>query len=201
MKTIVFATNNAHKVTEIADFFKKKYPNELDIKTLAQVSFFNEIIEDANTFEGNAFIKASTVCKATGLVTIADDSGLEVDYLNGRPGVYSARYAGESCTSEDNTSKLLYELVDVPSEKRTARFVSVICACFPNGKTLYAKGSCEGIILNEKRGSGTFGYDPVFYYPPLKKSFAELDLDTKNQVSHRGNALKQFTEIFNPSNA
>jgi len=198
MKTIVFATNNSHKVTELADFFSKQYPGELDIKTLKEVGFTEEILEDAETFEGNAFIKADTVCKATGLISIADDSGLQVDFLDGRPGVYSARYAGEGCGSDDNIKKLLHEIEGAPQEKRTAHFVSVICACFPDGKTLYAKGSCEGIILSDKRGSGDFGYDPIFYYPPLKKSFAELDLDTKNEVSHRGNALKQFALIFDP---
>lgn len=196
MRTIVFATNNTHKVTELADFFKKRFPNELDIKTLREVGFTDEIIEDADTFKGNAFIKANTVCKATGLVAIADDSGLQVDYLDGRPGVYSARYAGEGCSSDDNIKKLLRELESVPEEKRTARFVSVICAYFPSGEVLFATGNCEGTILSEKKGSGDFGYDPVFYYPPLKKSFAELDLETKNKVSHRGLALQQFALLF-----
>jgi XTP/dITP diphosphohydrolase len=129
-------------------------------------------------------------------MVMADDSGLEVDYLGGRPGVYSARYAGEGCTSEDNIKKLLGELNGIPEEKRTARFVSVICACFPDGRTVSAKGTCEGVILTEKRGSGDFGYDPVFYYPTFGKTFAELDIDIKNTVSHRGNALKEFAVVF-----
>lgn len=197
MTTIVFATNNSHKVTELADFFKKRFPDELNIKTLEEVGFTDPIIEDADTFEGNAFLKANTVCKATGLIAIADDSGLQVDFLGGKPGVYSARYAGEGCSSDDNIKKLLFELEGIPEEKRTARFVSILCACFPNGETLFAKGSCEGRILTEKKGNGDFGYDPVFYYPPLEKSFAELDIDTKNKVSHRGLALQQFALSFN----
>lgn len=198
MKTIVFATNNQHKVEELRDFFSKVFTDEIEIKTLAQVGFEGDIIEDADTFEGNAYIKASTVCASCGFISVADDSGLEVDYLNGKPGVYSARYAGEGCSSDDNNKKLLKELEGVPFEKRTARFVSVICACFPDGKTVYAKGCCEGIITTEKRGSGTFGYDPLFYYPPLDKTFAELDIDIKNSISHRGNALRAFSEKFRP---
>ncbi|PKM62492.1 MAG: non-canonical purine NTP pyrophosphatase [Firmicutes bacterium HGW-Firmicutes-21] len=199
MMKIVFATNNAHKVTELTDFFKKHYTGCIEIMSLSQVGFTDEIIENADSFEGNAFIKASAVCRATGLVAIADDSGLEVDYLGGEPGVYSARYAGVSCSDSDNIQKLLGKLEGVPYEKRSARFVSVICACFPSGKTLSARGVCEGIILTEKRGDGTFGYDPVFYYPPLKRSFAELELDAKNKVSHRGNALRQFVSVFDLS--
>jgi XTP/dITP diphosphohydrolase len=196
MQTIVFATNNNHKVIEMSRFFEEHFPGEFEIKTLKQAGFTDAIIEDADTFEGNAFIKASTVCKATGLIAIADDSGLEVDSLGGRPGVYSARYAGEGCSDNDNINKLLGELAGVPEEKRTARFVSVICACYPDGRTVQARGTCEGIILTEKRGSGDFGYDPVFYFPPLGKTFAELTTDIKNTVSHRGNALQQFALIF-----
>ncbi|HBR32889.1 MAG TPA: non-canonical purine NTP pyrophosphatase, RdgB/HAM1 family [Clostridiales bacterium] len=201
MKTIVFATNNHHKVTEVAGFFEKHFPGKLIIKTLAQIGFSDEIIENTETFEGNALQKAKTVSKACGLTVIADDSGLEVDYLNGMPGVYSARYAGEGCSSQDNINKLLSELEGVPMEKRTARFVSVICACLLNEEVIYAKGCCEGVILTSKRGTGDFGYDPVFYYPPLQKSFAELDLDTKNGISHRGIALRQFVSLFDISKA
>lgn len=196
MQTIVLATNNNHKVLEMSRFFEEHFPGRFEIITMKQAGFTAEIVEDADSFEGNAFIKASTVCKATGMIAIADDSGLEVDYLGGRPGVYSARYAGKSCSDDDNIKKLLSELEGVPQEKRTARFVSVICACYPDGRSIQARGVCEGIILTEKRGSGVFGYDPVFYYPPLGKTFAELSTDIKNRVSHRGNALKQFALIF-----
>ncbi len=196
MQTIVLATNNNHKVIEMSRFFEEHFPGRFEIKTLGQAGYTDEIVEDADTFEGNAFIKANAVCKATGLIAIADDSGLEVDYLGGRPGIYSARYAGKGCSDTDNINKLLGELSGVPYEKRTARFVSVICACYPDGRSIQARGVCEGIILTEKRGSGVFGYDPVFYYPPLGKTFAELSTDVKNTVSHRGNALKQFALIF-----
>ena len=194
---IVLATNNAHKIGEMSAFFKRYYGDGIEFLSLSQAGFSGEITEDADSFEGNAFIKASAVCKATGMTAIADDSGLEVDFLGGRPGVRSARYAGEGCTDEDNNKKLLDELMGVPLEQRAARFVSVICACFPDGGTVKARGCCEGYILTEKRGESTFGYDPIFYYPPLDRSFAELDTETKNTVSHRGKALRNFVEIFN----
>jgi XTP/dITP diphosphohydrolase len=194
---VVVATNNAHKVAELSDFFRKQYSDEVRLISLSESGFSGNIIEDADSFEGNAYKKAGTVCDRTGLAAIADDSGLEVDYLGGRPGVYSARYAGEGCTDEDNIKKLLRELEGVPERQRSARFVSVICACFPDGRTLSARGICEGVILIEKRGSGTFGYDPIFYYPPLGKSFAELELTVKNEISHRGRALQRFSAIFN----
>ena len=196
MQTIVLATNNNHKVIEMSRFFEKFFPGKFEIITMRQAGFTGEIIEDAGTFEGNAHKKASAVCKATGMIAIADDSGLEVDYLGGRPGIYSARYAGEGCSDSDNIDKLLKELEGVPMEKRTARFVSVISACYPDGRSIQARGVCEGVILTERRGSGSFGYDPVFYFPPLGKTFAELPIEIKNNVSHRGNALKQFAMIF-----
>lgn len=196
MKTIVLATNNNNKVIEFTDFFEKYFPGKYSIKTQKQVGFFEDIVESGETFEENAYIKANTVMKATGLVSIADDSGLEVDILGGRPGVFSARYAGEGCSSEDNINKLLQELDGTPLEKRTARFVCNICACYPDGRVVKATGKCEGIILDRKKGSGVFGYDPVFYFPPLSKTFAQLDIDIKNTVSHRGKALFKFADNF-----
>lgn len=191
MTRIVLATGNAHKVEEFRRFFQE-HNIPVELLSMREAGFSGEIDEDADTFEGNAFLKASAVAKATGMLCIADDSGLEVDALDGAPGVHSARYAGVHGDDEANIRRLLEELRDVPDERRTARFVCAICAVKPGvkGKHLTVRGSAEGKILREKRGEGTFGYDPVFLYEPLDKTFAELDGNTKNAVSHRGHALE-----------
>ena len=195
MKKIVLATGNPHKVEEFNRFFAE-HDFPVVLLSLREAGFSGELIEDADTFEGNAHRKAQTVARATGMLCVADDSGLEVDALGGAPGVFSARYAGGHGDDEANIRKLLEELRDVPDEKRTARFVCAICAvkCDQNGveSTLFARGTVEGKILREKRGDGKFGYDPVFFYEPLGKTFAELDGTTKNAVSHRGRALENL---------
>ena len=194
MKTVVLATGNAHKVEEFRRFFREHaFPVELI--SMRDAGFSGEIAEDADSFEGNAFLKASAVASATGMLCIADDSGLEVDALGGAPGIRSARYAGGHGDDEANIRRLLEELRDVPEEQRTARFVCAICAVKPvkTGEepvSLTVRGTAEGRILREKRGAGTFGYDPVFLYEPLGMTFAELDGNIKNQVSHRGHALE-----------
>ncbi len=185
---IVLASNNAHKTEEFRRYFRES-GLPIEIITMHEAGFDAEIAEDADTFEGNAYLKAKAVCDATGMCAIADDSGLEVDALGGAPGVFSARYCGKHGDDDANNQKLLRELADVPDEKRTARFVSAICAVRPDGEYVTVRGTAEGIILREKRGDGTFGYDPLFYYEPLGKTFAELDGSTKNSISHRGNAL------------
>ena len=194
MTTVVLATGNAHKVEEFRRFFRE-HEIPVELLSMRDAGFSGEIIEDADTFEGNAFLKASAVAAATGMLCIADDSGLEVDALDGAPGIHSARYAGSHGDDEANNRRLLEELREVPEEKRTARFVCVICAVKPvrDGKepaVLTVRGTAEGKILREKRGDGTFGYDPVFLYEPLGKTFAELDGNTKKRVSHRGRALE-----------
>lgn len=186
---IVLASDNKHKAEEFHRFFAE-HGVDVELLTMRQAGFTGEIVEDADTFEGNAFLKAKAVADAVGLPAMADDSGLEVDALGGKPGVLSARYAGEHGNDQKNIDKLLSELEHVPNEKRTARFVCAICLMLPDGRTFSAKGTSEGLILRERRGSGTFGYDPVFYYPPFGKTFAELDGNLKNQVSHRGRALE-----------
>ena len=193
---IVFATNNKNKLTELERIFEKYISNsdrDIVLHTLLDIGFSGDIVEDGNSYKENAYIKASTVCKATGMITIGDDSGLEVDFLGGKPGIYSARYAGDG-SSASNRKKLLFELGDIPYEKRSASFRCCICCCFPGGDTIYAEGKCDGYILFEERGEKGFGYDSLFYYPPFKKSFAELNENEKDEVSHRGVALKAFSE-------
>lgn len=185
---IVLASDNTHKLEEFRRYFcEASLPFEMI--PMRESGFSGEIVEDADTFEGNAYLKAKAVSVSTGLIAIADDSGLEVDALGGAPGVHSARYAGVHGDDDTNNRKLLEALAGVPDEKRTARFVSAICVVRPDGKSLTVRGTVEGRILHEKRGSGTFGYDPLFYYEPLGKTFAELDGSSKNKISHRGNAL------------
>ena len=192
--TVIAATKNAHKVKEMAALLSD-IP-DLKLITMTEAGIDADIEENGTTFEENALIKARTVCEATGCIAIADDSGLCVDALDGKPGVFSARYAGELADDGRNNAKLLAELRDVPEEKRTARFCCVIAAAFPDGKTVVAQGECEGRIGFEKKGDGDFGYDPLFYYPPFDKTFAEMTANEKNSVSHRGRAVKAFCEKF-----
>ncbi len=191
MIKIVFATNNSHKVAEFSSCFEQMGV-EAEIITIKQTGFTGDIIEDADSFEGNAFIKAKTLCDYTGLISVADDSGLEVDALGGAPGVYSARYSGENATDRENIDKLLFELSKLPNADRSARFVCSLCVCRPDGETLYVRGESDGIIIDELRGEGRFGYDPVFYYPPMDKTFAEMSSEEKNSVSHRGRAIEKL---------
>ena len=189
----VLATNNKHKIDEFKRFFNDVGIN-IDLIPISETGFKGEIDENADSFEGNAFIKADTLCKFTNMIAIADDSGLCVDALDGRPGVYSSRYSGIGADDGKNNAKLLKELEGVPLEKRTARFVCAICVRRPDGKTLYVNGKAEGLIGFEYKGEGRFGYDPLFFYPPLYKTFAELSNAEKNAVSHRGNAIKALLE-------
>ena len=197
---IVFATNNNHKVSELRELFRGYFGDKVNILTLNEVGFKGDIIEDADTFEGNAYIKASTVCAFCGLPAIADDSGLVVDALGGAPGVMSARYSGADADDIRNIQKLLKELENVPLEKRTARFVCHICCAFPDGKRLDCEECSEGRIIFECRGDGDFGYDPVFLNEEYGQTFAEMDMETKNKVSHRGKAVKAFAAAFASSN-
>lgn len=197
---LVFATNNAHKVSELRELFHGYFGDKVKILTLKEVGFSGDIIEDADTFEGNAYIKARTVCDFCGLPAIADDSGLAVDALGGAPGVMSARYSGADSDDIRNIQKLLRELEGVPLEKRTARFVCHICCVFPDGKRLDCEEYSEGRIIFECRGDGDFGYDPVFLNEEFGLTFAEMDMETKNKVSHRGKAVKTFASAFAADN-
>jgi XTP/dITP diphosphohydrolase len=186
MNKIVAGTRNAGKVREIRQALAE-LPFEvcgIPDESLADVE------ETGVTFSENAILKARYYSQHTGEYCLADDSGLEVDALDGAPGVYSARYSGEGATDTANNQKLLLALQDVPAEKRTARFRSVLALAGPDGSLLLADGTCEGIILTEAKGDGGFGYDPLFWMPDRQKTLAEMTVQEKNAISHRGNALK-----------
>ncbi len=193
MKTIVLATGNQGKIRECAAMFGELMPH-ITVLGLKDFPEIGEIEETGTTFEANARIKAETVAQITGHIAVADDSGLEVDALHGRPGVYSARYAGPGATDEGNYRKLLDELQDVPHDKRTARFVCVITACSPQGESLTTRGTWEGEIAASPRGTNGFGYDPVFFDKTAKMTSAQMDQAMKNSRSHRGKALQSLLE-------
>ena len=197
MRRIVLASRNRHKIREMEVLLHTLLPEEdFVLLSLDDIGYTEEIEENGTTFEENAKIKAS-VPASLGYIGIADDSGLEVDALNGEPGVYSARYAddaGVPHSDEANNDKLLRKLASVPDEKRTARFVSCLSLVTPCGRSFTVRGTCEGVILWERRGTGGFGYDPLFYHPPLGKTFAELTPEEKNSVSHRAHAAVLFAE-------
>ncbi len=189
--TVVLASNNMHKAEEIKNILGDCYI----VKTLKEAGLENfDIIEDGETFEENAAKKAIEVYKKTGIPTIADDSGLCIDYLNGKPGVHTARFAGENATDDENINKLLSELDGVEFNNRKAHFICVIAFVDSDNihEIKYFRGECSGYILTEKHGEKGFGYDPVFYYPEFKCSLAEVPEDKKNEISHRAMALKKF---------
>ena len=189
---IVLATHNRGKMKEMSSILA-----HLPVKLLTLDDFpqIGEIPETGETLKENAFIKAETVHQKTGLPALADDTGLEVDALDGAPGVHSSRYDGETATFEDNCRKMMQEMDGIPAEERTARFHTVIAFVSDSGNE-WTEGMVEGRILEKKRGDGGFGYDPLFYYPPLKKTFAELNSEQKNNISHRGKALRNFCQIL-----
>jgi XTP/dITP diphosphohydrolase len=194
MKTAILASGNVHKLEEIYAILKDF---DYNLISMEDAGFGDlDIIEDGDTFEANSLIKAKVLFEKTGKPSIGDDSGLEVDYLNGAPGVFSARYAGEGKNDKDNNDKLLKELSGVSDEKRTARFVTVITMITEDGKILAARGTVEGKIGNEEKGDNGFGYDPLFIPSGMDKSFAELSSLEKNAMSHRANALKKLKEML-----
>ncbi|AKL97527.1 XTP/dITP diphosphatase [Endomicrobium proavitum] len=190
---IIIATGNKHKVEEISAILK-----DLNIKVIpmSELQSFPKTVEDGDTLKTNAEKKAKEAAAFFKKWVIADDTGLEVDYLNGAPSVYSARYAGENCSYDDNNKKLLAALSDVPQEKRTAKFKCVIAVASPEGKTYFAEGEIFGIITNALSGTNGFGYDPVFFVPAQNKTFAELSADIKNKISHRAQALQKAKKII-----
>jgi len=194
MGVIIAASRNKHKLKEM-DAILEKFDMEIISRDNAGVEKF-EIIEDGNTFEENSYKKAYEIHKITKESTIADDSGLMVDFLNGEPGVYSARYSGEGATDEDNNSKLLKLLENVSDENRTAKFVSVITLIFKNGDELVARGECKGEILKNPIGENGFGYDPLFMPEGYDKSFAQLSDIEKNKISHRAKALMKLEKLL-----
>ena len=188
---IIFATKNSGKVREVKMILEDM---EADVFTMAEAGIDIEVEEDGETFEENAILKAEAIMQESDCLVLADDSGLEIDYLGGDPGVHSARFMGYDTPYEEKNAKILQMLEGVPEEKRTARFVSVIAAAFPDGRTVTVRGTVEGFIGYEQKGTNGFGYDPIFYIPELGKYSAELSLAEKNEISHRGKALRLMKE-------
>ncbi len=195
---IVIATSNKNKILEIKDKFSNI--KGLEIIALSEYKDIPQIIEDAETFKGNALKKAEIIRNFTGEISLADDSGLIVDALNGEPGVYSARYGGEDASDIDRYNLVLEKMLGFKDEKRTARFVCAIAMAFPDGRAFVTEGECEGVISHKPSGSSGFGYDPVFYIPELKLTMAEITLAEKNRISHRAKALESAYEIFSGMN-
>ncbi|MDR1926642.1 MAG: RdgB/HAM1 family non-canonical purine NTP pyrophosphatase [Endomicrobium sp.] len=192
IKKIILATGNLHKAEEIISLLK-----DLNIEIIPMTHFpkYLKAIEDGKSLEENAAKKATKASKFFKEWTIADDSGLEVDYLDGAPGIYSARYAGEKCTYHDNNKKLLAALDGVSEEKRTAKFKTVIALSSPDGKICLAKGEIFGTIANRVAGANGFGYDSIFYVPEYGKTFSELSFELKNSISHRAKASQKIRKI------
>lgn len=200
MKTIIFATGNEHKMVEI-----RMILSDLGAEILSQkeAGIDVDVVEDGTTFEENALIKATKIAQEAAkyeayqdAVVLADDSGLEIDYLGGEPGIYSARYMGEDTSYRIKNQNLIDRLQGVPDEQRTARFVCAIAAAFPDGREMVVRGTIEGRIGYEERGENGFGYDPIFYLPERGMSTAELSPKDKNSISHRGNALRKMKELL-----
>jgi len=190
---IVIATRNRHKAVELQTLLHGAGYDAVQLDEIDPDNKIPEVEETGTTFKENAFLKAHAISKATGLPSVADDTGLEVDALGGAPGIFSARYAGENCTYEDNVKKLLRELSDVADDRRTARFKTV--AVYVHKETeLSAEGVVEGVITEKEEGVGGFGYDPVFSVLDMKKTYAQLADEEKNRVSHRGKAIRSLIE-------
>jgi len=188
---IIFATNNNGKMKEV-----KEILSDLDVEviSLKEAGILIDVVEDGTTFEENAIIKAKAIHELTKGLILADDSGLEVDYLNKEPGVYSARYMGEDTSYKIKNQNIIDRLEGVPDEKRTARFVCAIAAVLPDGEVITTSGSIEGQIGYKESGENGFGYDPIFYLPEYSCSTADLSMELKNKLSHRGIALNKMKE-------
>jgi XTP/dITP diphosphohydrolase len=193
VKEIVLATRNPDKGREVGVLLGGL---GIHIRTLAEFPSAPEVEEDGATCEANAIKKATAIARATGMAAVADDTGLEVDALGGRPGVFAARYAGEGATYEENCRKLLKELSGVPAAQRSARFLTVAALAFPGGDYRVTTGALDGIIAAESVGSQGFGYDPVFFIPKLGRTLAQLTVEEKNRISHRAKAFANMREIL-----
>jgi len=193
MKELVLATRNPHKGAELAALLGGL---EIKIRTLAEFPDAPTVVEDGDTCRANAVKKATALARHTGLPAVADDTGLEVDALGGRPGVHAGRYAGEGATYENNWRKLIRELEGVRKERRRARFITVAVVAMPSAKVAIAEGSLEGLITEAPAGTQGFGYDPVFFVPEVGKTLAQLTLAEKNRISHRARAFAKVREIL-----
>lgn len=193
MKEVIIATKNPGKAKEFEHIFASR---GIAVRTLLDFPEIADVEETGTTFEENAILKAEAVSRLLNKMVIGDDSGLMVDALEGRPGIYSARYAGEQKDDQANTDKVLSELTDIPKEERAARFYCALAIAVPKQKTITVSGTCEGQILEDRRGTNGFGYDPVFYLPEKGLSMAELPSSEKNKISHRANALKKLDTVL-----
>ena len=191
MTEIIFATGNVGKAREVAMMFADM---DVKVQTLKEAGIDVEVIEDGKTFMENAIIKAKTIAQHTDKIVLADDSGLVIDYLNGEPGIYSARYMGEDTSYDIKNNNLLERMEGVPEKDRSARFVCAMAAVMPDGEIVETEGVMEGIIGYKLAGENGFGYDPIFYLPEFSASSAEISPEQKNAVSHRGKALRMMQE-------
>ncbi len=192
-KRLIFATGNAHKMVEIRAILGGE---GLEILSMKEAGICADIVEDGDSFEANALIKAREVCRLSGAMSMADDSGLEVDYLDKAPGIYSARFLGEDTSYTIKNQYIIDKLADAKPEERTARFVCAIAVALPDGREWVVRGTIEGEVAYESAGENGFGYDPIFYVPEYGKTTAELSPEEKNRISHRGNALRLMRELL-----
>lgn len=192
-RKVIFATSNEGKMKEVRSILEDL---GMEVFSMKEAGIQVEVVEDGSTFEENAVIKAAGIAKKCGEIVLADDSGLEVDYLNKEPGIYSARYMGEDTSYKIKNQNLIDRLEGVEDEKRTARFVCAIAAAFPDGTVEVTRGTIEGRIGYEEKGDNGFGYDPIFYVPEYGCTTAELTLEQKNESSHRGKALRKMKEVI-----
>lgn len=194
MKSIILASNNKDKVKEVKEILKG-----YDIISMKEAGIYVDIEENGTTFEENALIKARAIMKLTGQITMADDSGLEIDYLNKVPGVYSARFMGHDTSYDIKNKALIQKLEGVKGSDRSGRFVCAIAVCFPDGREIVKRGTMEGLIAEEIKGDNGFGYDPIVYLPEYGKTSGELAPEEKNKISHRGKALALIKEELDKS--
>ncbi len=191
---IIFATQNAHKMIEIKQILSD-LPYE--VVSMGEAGIDIDVIEDGTSFEENAAKKAREIMEVTGEIVLADDSGLEIDYLNKEPGIYSARYLGKDTPYPEKNAIILDRLKEAKGDERSARFVCAIAAAYPTGDVVTVRGTMEGVIADQIMGSNGFGYDPIFYVPEHGKTTAEMPSEVKNSISHRGNALRKMRDLMN----
>ena len=193
MKRIIFATTNKDKVREVKMMLEGF---DVELCTMKEVGVDVDIVEDGTTFEENALIKAKTIMEMTGEIALADDSGLEVDYMDGAPGIYSARFLGEDTSYDVKNNYIIDKLKDAKGSERSARFVCAMAAAFPTGDIETCRGTIEGVIAYEQKGTNGFGYDPIVYVPEYEMTTGEMAPELKNSISHRGKALEQMKEVL-----
>ena len=193
MKRIIFATTNKDKVREVKMMLEGF---DVELCTMKEAGVDVDIVEDGTTFEENAIIKAKTIMEMTGEIALADDSGLEVDYMDGAPGIYSARFLGEDTSYDVKNNYIIDKLKDAKGSERSARFVCAMAAAFPNGDIETCWGTIEGVIAYEQKGTNGFGYDPIVYVPEYEMTTGEMAPELKNSISHRGKALEQMKEVL-----